>query len=237
MEISLLPGVVKKGNTFSIFYQTDNGGQFRFCQSSNDQVGYTTLRSPSGTGKSTLLQRFIDCLKHNKQREQNDLNFILSHKDQNINSHLSIGKVPQNPSFVKHWHVSKLLPENSWAGNAAFATGAKKWSDIYTNRMGELSGGQQRRIYASSVLEKLSYSNCTTAILVLDETLDGLGTEGAGQFLTNIAKAWMTQNEKALYILLVTHLPEIYTEITEAVKARLTIIEESQSQLKIRLSS
>lgn len=229
-EILVVPGTVKKSDSFSVNYVTETGHPVVLCKLQKCGVALTTLRSPSGTGKSTLLQKFVNYLKDNHSGTSQDLCFSISRKS---GLTYSIGKVPQSPSFVKHWRVGSLLPKEGWFGKAAF--GDEQWQVIFDRRMGELSGGQQRRIYASSVLERLSVEKCEQAVLIMDETLDGLGENGAGKFINDVAVTWNENVKKSLYILLVTHLSVIHTDVPEVVKASLSILSESQSSLEIKV--
>ena len=68
-------------------------------------------------------------------------------------------------------------------------------------------------------------------MLILDETLDGLGQRGAGSFITNISTEWQNRSQNSLYMLIVTHLSKIDTSVPELVKATLSIDEENKNGL------
>ena len=234
-SILMTPGIVNKANQFSINYVTEDGSPFVICKLQEQTVGLTTLRSPSGSGKTTLLQKFVNYLKENHSGTSEELGFVVSRGVASFPSSLVIGKVPQNPSIVKHWYVSSILPRESSFGEAAFLK--DKWFDIYNRQIGELSGGQQRRVYALSVLEQLIIEDAEQAIIVMDETLDGLGSVGAGEFINRISKEWVRKSKsKSLHILLVTHLSNIKTTVTESVSASLSIVDETQFKLTVLVS-
>jgi ABC-type Mn2+/Zn2+ transport system ATPase subunit len=101
--------------------------------------------------------------------------------------------------------------------------------------MGQLSGGQQLRVYACSVVEYLHRSTADAAILVLDETLDGLNPEGAGAFIDGIAAAWTCGDNRPLYLLLVTHLPSLAATTPEVIRVELQVIDEGSSHLRVEV--
>lgn len=231
IKIYMNPGAVKKRDNFELKYISDNGSQIVLCDIEQGCVAFSTIRSPSGTGKSTLLQRFIECLKEEDAVKVDELSFRPSE-----NILLSVGKVPQAPSIIRHWRVSRLLSKDSWIGKAAF--GINRWNDIYDRRLGELSGGQQKRVYASSVLENLSVNSDDSEIpiLIMDETLDGLGEVGAGEFISRISEGWSQYKNKSLYLLLVTHLASIKTSVPEVIKVSLNIVNETSDGININVS-
>jgi ABC-type Mn2+/Zn2+ transport system ATPase subunit len=227
-----MPGGVKKAGAFTLQYVTDKGSPVTICTLKPSTATLTTLRSPSGTGKSTLLDRFVRCLRDNTPHATEDLAFRVSVNSSRSPS-LSIGTVPQHPPLVKHWHLERFLPAPSEIAGAAF--GQEGWSRIKGRLVGRLSGGQQRRIYACSVLERLHRQPGDAAVLVLDETLDGLNPSGAGEFLTRVSDAWQALDERALSFLLVTHLPALDTKVPETVSASLELVEEQVDEIRIKV--
>ena len=111
IDISLTPGHVNKSHNFKLNYVTVSGQPLTLCRIHDNKVAFTTLRSPSGTGKSTLLQRFVEYMRNDFQGKSGDLSFFVSNRPES----LSIGKVPQSPTFVRHWGVKRFLPKDSWA--------------------------------------------------------------------------------------------------------------------------
>ena len=230
-RVVLVPGSVQRGRNFSIQYVTPDGGSAIICKIPGEGMAFTTLRSPSGTGKSTLLECFIRQLRDRTPTAQGSLAFVAT-DGRNLPPSLSIGVVPQNPPFVKHWPLHKLLPTDPWTAPEVF--GSEKWKSIRSRLMGELSGGEQRRVYACSVLEFLHQRAGDAIVLVLDETLDGLNPQGAGRFIEGIAAGWSSRGEaRPLYVLLVTHLPTVATKIPELVRATLEVVAESSAVLRV----
>jgi ABC-type Mn2+/Zn2+ transport system ATPase subunit len=231
-KILVVPGGVSRGKGFTIQYVTESGTAEPLCVVPRAGAAFTTLRSPSGTGKTTLLECFVRHLRDRGESKSGQLSFIAS-EGINAPPTFSIGTVPQNLHFVKHWALRRLLPADTWAAPAAFGAA---WEGLKTRLMGQTSGGQQRRVYACSVLERLHRTSGTAVILVLDETLDGLSTKGAGGFVDGAAQAWRTHDQRVLYLLLVTHLPEVEASVPEAVRASLEVVSDSSTNLRVRFS-
>lgn len=215
-------------------YVTESGSSLPICRIVEQRLSLTTVRSPSGTGKSTLLERFVGRLRDRASSSVGELDFTLTARD-GTHPSVAIGIVPQNPPLVKHWSLQRLLRAENWTAKAAF--GADAWNGFSRRVLGELSGGQQRRVYACSVTESLEQRPADAAILILDETLDGLNPGGAGEFIDRLASAWSERQQRPLHILLVTHLPAIDSErAVEISSVSLGVVKESAEELTVRVT-
>lgn len=167
------------------------------------------VRSPSGTGKSTWVASLDDWLRGIRRRSEK-LSFVAQGGADS--SRNAVALIPQNPPIVKHWRVRDLVPEP-----CAYLT-ALLTPDVLTKRVGELSGGQIRRLYTASSLAKLAESPAEQCFLLLDETFDGLGVDEAADRLKRIADVW---KGKPLFVLLVTHLDADQLSASSAASSRL----------------
>jgi len=186
------------------------------------------LKSPSGTGKSTFLFNLYKRLKlreegmqeHiNSRRESplfnkifkgrplktNKINFDFT-PDLQIDTQVSIGYIPQDPSFINHWKLCNILPEDDLFLDSLFPEESK--NNLSSKRLGQFSGGQQIRIYMSSALNKLVKfgSKSEYFFLLLDEAFDGLGAINAGVCIGSIKNVWKKEVQKPLYLFIITHL-------------------------------
>jgi hypothetical protein len=139
------------------------------------------------------------------------------------------GYVSQGALIVNHWKASEIVPQES----PFFRVLLEQDTDM-GKHMGEFSGGQQKRIYICSMLEYLiqsakacpALSNQEACYALLDETLDGLGADGASQCVLAIKQAWESKNSiPPLYMLVVTHLSEaeLALQSIEAKRIKLSI--------------
>lgn len=232
-DVHLVPGIVAKAKDFRMRYVTESGGSLPICRIVGQRPSFTTVRSPSGTGKSTLLERFVGRLRDRTVSSVDDLDFTLTARDGSHPS-VAIGIVPQNPPLVKHWSLQRLLCAESWAAKAAFGS---NWNGLGRRVLGELSGGQQRRVYACSVTESLEQRSADAAILILDETIDGLNPDGAGEFIDHLVTAWSERQQRPLHILLVTHLPTIAAVCAvEVFRISLGVVRDTASELTVRVA-
>jgi hypothetical protein len=230
LSIWLEPGDVRRADNFSITYRTSDGGPLRLCSLPSTGAALTVLRSPSGRGKSTLIERFVRCLRDNVSFASGALRFSASGGGRDIEP-LSVAVVPQHPPFVRHWPLHRLLPPDTWSAPAGFGN---EWEGLKSRLLGHLSGGQQRRVYACSALEMLARSESDASVLVLDETLDGLNPSGAGAFIEGITQRWATVTEAPLLLFVVTHLPVLEVALTPAALA-LEVIREASTRLEVKV--
>jgi ABC-type Mn2+/Zn2+ transport system ATPase subunit len=231
-NVWLRPGVVERDGGFSMQYILANDGATALCRIPASGVAFSTIRSPSGSGKSTLIERLVTSLRDSTSYGKDSMSFN-ARTSSGEEASLDIAVIPQTPPFVKHWQLGALLPSNSAFALAAFGD---HWESIKNRQVGQLSGGQQRRIYACSAIETLTSRNGHAAVLVLDETLDGLNPSGAGEFVTRISEAWAKKNSRALYLLIVSHLPTIETEVPENVRASLMIVKEIPQSVTVEVT-
>jgi ABC-type Mn2+/Zn2+ transport system ATPase subunit len=159
------------------------------------------VSSPSGSGKTTFLEQLYHRLVDGP--EGVELNFSFA-PDIDRQDSILTGYVPQNPPMVNHWPVSALVRRNSPYLRVLFPDDTS--DQFFRRRLGELSGGQKRKVYACSTLDRLASRRVRSAFLLLDETFDGLGEVEAARCLDGIGREWLQAQPGSLHILLVSHL-------------------------------
>jgi ABC-type lipoprotein export system ATPase subunit len=192
-------GAVAKGPSYSIRYVADDPACL--WEATTDRLTWCLVSSPSGSGKTTFLEQLYHRLVDGPERV--DLNFSFAPDIDRLDSTLT-GYVPQNPPMVNHWPVSALVRRNSAYFQVLFPDDSSE--QFYRRRLGELSGGQKRKVYACSTLDRLASRPVRSAFLLLDETFDGLGEAEAARCLEAISQVWTKNQAGSLHLLLVSHL-------------------------------
>lgn len=162
-------------------------------------VSLTFIRSPSGAGKSTLLKHVHARLAEHKQMDL-AMDFQPDYDD---TVHASVGFVPQAPATTSHWRVASLLPPQSVFLPSFFSQ--DQIPKLLLKHLGELSGGECRRLYACSALERLVHHAADTCFLLLDETFDGVGMEAMTDMIPAVCNIWSANATCPLHLLVVTH--------------------------------
>jgi ABC-type cobalamin/Fe3+-siderophores transport system ATPase subunit len=232
--VSLAAGIVKLSNSFEISFESEQTGYARLFELGNESPAFAFVRSPSGTGKTTLLRLFYSYLRQRPLPLGTTLSFQLQPNDQAVLPR-AVGFVTQDPPKLSHWRVSDLLPHSSAYLQAFFPS---DWADLYGRRLGELSGGQRKRVFIASVVEGLARRAEKLAFLLLDETLDGLGVVGAEACLRAIASVWSLSSDRPLYVLVVTHLDDTgFLVGMRAARISLGVVSDSSTQLRVALGA
>lgn len=164
----------------------------------------TVVASPSGAGKSVLLGTIYDRLRGAQARTA-EVRFDFS-PDLDRLDLVSVGYVPQNAPLVKHWRVKALLPAQSEFLKCFFP--GDRHVSVLESSLGQLSGGECRKLYACSALERLAASRSADSYLLMDETFDGLGASEASRCLSEIQTVWSTNRTNPLHVMVVSHLDE-----------------------------
>lgn len=205
-HLSTQGGMIAVSHDFSIYYRVDDHVP---CQLSSprpgDEFALTLVHSPSGSGKTTLLRELYAHI--HRHAGSSNLNFDF-HPDYTDDSRLACGFVPQHPPLVKHWKCSSLLPTTPRFLNVMFPEFSRpEQQSLPSRRLGELSGGQARRLLACSALEGLcSNYDGSAAFLLLDETFDGIGAPALVDCLKGLRDSWSMHANSPLHVLLVSHL-------------------------------
>ncbi len=205
-QLSTQGGAIAVSSDFSISYTVHD---HQPCQLSNpspdDTFALTLIQSPSGSGKTTLLRELYAHI--HRQAGSSKLNFDF-HPDYTEGSRIACGFVPQHPPLVKHWICNSLLPTTPRFLDVFFPEFSETEREaLPSKRVGQLSGGQARRLLACSALEELcSDHEGSAAFLLLDETFDGIGAQPLVECLNGLRTSWSTHGKKALHVLLVSHL-------------------------------
>jgi len=203
-KLSIYQGSVRRGK-FELLYQASPSPCYVWWPTGSESVLTTFLKSPSGSGKSTLLGALynrlmgVDC-----EEEQFTLDFAPDIADL---SALSSCYVPQHPPMVNHWKAQEILPANPLFLGCFFPE--TRSQEVLSKYLGSFSVGQKRKLYVCSALEKLAVTNRKSSFLLLDEALDGQGAPEAARCLGSVVAKWKeVAPDRALHILLVTHLNE-----------------------------
>jgi ABC-type cobalamin/Fe3+-siderophores transport system ATPase subunit len=227
-QVTTRGGNVYYPPAFEIDY-VPRGGQPVFVWKSDAGFSLTVFRSPSGTGKTTFIQRIYSILmrsgfpaptaKKSLFAPMKDLySTIKSHwfpppakptlsfdfaPNLDTDVRISVAYVPQHAPTVRHWVVRDLLPASPTFLSCFFADRSE---ELLPRRLNEFSGGQRLKIYACSALEKLRVEAGDTSFLFLDETFDGLGADEAGRCIAAFKDQWHSLVGTQLHVLLVSHL-------------------------------
>jgi ABC-type lipoprotein export system ATPase subunit len=204
-EMNTRGGLVRLASRFCIEYQVAGSDRCLLVKSQPEsRFTMTLVRSDSGAGKTTLLLRLHLRLLGRELEKSDSLLFDFT-PDLTTSTRLSCGFVPQNPPIVKHWKATQILPSNSSFIDCFFDSGEA--STIKQRRLGELSGGQCRRVYACSALERLlNHNDKHLCFLLLDETLDGIGASDFVKCINSLRSTWNRVASHPLHALVVTHL-------------------------------
>lgn len=194
-------GTVTKGPSYSIKYIVDEAAPATLWGITTERISWCIVSSPSGSGKTTFLEQLYHRLVDGPEGVK--LNFSFAPDIDRLDSTIT-GYVPQNPPMVNHWPVSALVRQNSPYLRILFPDDMSE--RFFGRRLGELSGGQKRKIYACSTLDRLASRGVRSAFLLLDETFDGLGEVEAARCLEGIGREWNEKQSGSLHLLLVSHL-------------------------------
>lgn len=234
-SLCVVPGVVRVSDSYLIQFETpgpaltvfgDDGSTPEIC----------LLRSPSGTGKTTFLRSLHSSLR-GIQLPAPALSFRLR-PDPPAPGYAAVGFVPQDPPRLAHWPVSRLLPSDAECAKLFFEP--DELVGLGAKRLGQFSGGQRKRIYTSSVLEHLRRTPAGIAFLLLDETLDGLGSEHAVDCLQRVCSCWQELSQTPLRVVLVTHLDDgpssVFSTLQPAPRRLgLTLLDDISGRLRVFL--
>lgn len=205
-QLSTRGGTIAVSSDFSISYAVCD---YQPCQLSNpspsDKFALTLIQSPSGSGKTTMLRELYAHI--HRQAGPSKLNFDF-HPDFTEECRIACGFVPQHPPLVKHWICNSLLPATPLFLDVFFSDFSEKDREaLPSKRVGELSGGQARRLLACSAVEELCSDYEESAVfLLLDETFDGIGAEHLVECLNGLRRKWLDHGKRTLHVLLVSHL-------------------------------
>ena len=221
-RIGIYGGKAVVSSAFSILYETSAKKPILlWWRKPGSATALSFLKSPSGSGKTTLLEHLWDRLRR-RDCPQGQLSFDFSPDLEPFDT-ASVGYVPQNPPMVNHWAAGEIIRSNSRFLECFFsgAAGNSNEHAFFRKRLGEFSGGQRRKLYACSALERLQQSGSLCNFLLLDETLDGVGAGEASETLKAIRQQWDSISARYLFVLLVTHLDE--TNLTAALPDSQTV--------------
>lgn len=227
-SVRLLGGGVKVAQTFTIEYKVD-GPCYLWKADQQSKFVLTLLNSPSGTGKTTFLSEIYKRLRKQPNSFKFDFSPDFEEPDQT-----SAGYIPQNPPMVNHWKLKEILPKEHRFLDCFFA--ADQLPEL-SKALKDFSGGQRRKLYTCSTLEKLASQGQNAAFLLLDETFDGLGAIEAKQCLHSIRQKWLQGIGRPLHILLVTHLnySEILDGFDDAIKLGLAVESSTSTELVAKI--
>lgn len=156
----------------------------------------------NGTGKSTLLKILSG------EEETDEGRLVLA-------NHVVLGCLPQHPQFDPEATIEECVP-----GVEAKTMLTKLGFSDFTQKTGELSGGQRKRLALVSVLQK------PADILILDEPTNHLDNEMA-DWLEDYLKKWRGA------LIMVTHdryfLDSVATRIVEIDKGKIYSYESNYS--------
>jgi len=222
-DVRLPKATAQLTDQFSIRYESIDGAHL-WRKPKSGLVGTTALTAHSGMGKSTLLGHLFRRLRH----VHNPAFPFEFSPDLHATAPIEVAFVPQNPPFVYHWPLGRVLPGGSPFYNSLMQT---KPFDA-TRRLSQFSGGEIRRIYASSCLAFLAASAARTGFLLLDETFDGVGPVEMERCLKGIRDCWIQLVQlRSLQVLLVTHHDHVklIKEIPDAIGLEMTIDSSASS--------
>lgn len=196
----------------------------------------TLFKSPSGSGKTTFLSQLFERLNGSARSDALRFDFSPDFDDPEAGS---VAMIPQNPPMVNHWKLQEILPAKSHFLKSFFPIQGNDGPVFWKKRIGEFSGGQRRKLYTCSALERLASLRREYSFLLLDETFDGLGAVEARRCLSAIQTGWAEVAESPLYLLLVTHLntAEILDGGVTATTMGLTVNANPDDHLAVTLAS
>lgn len=205
-QLSTRGGTVAVSTDFSIRYTVAQNRPCWFSQpTAGTNFSLTLIQSPSGSGKTTLLRELYAHIHRHGGASKLNFDFRPDYTD---DSRIACGFIPQHPPLVKHWRCGALLPKASRFLEVFFPEfESSELAKLSVKRVGQLSGGQVRRLLACSALEELCDDDqADVAFLLLDETFDGIGAAALADSMTRLRAVWLEKATKPLHVLLVTHL-------------------------------
>ena len=159
----------------------------------------TLIKGLSGSGKTTLLRELYGKLKQDKT------GLVLESTPANITAGmLSVAYIPQIVPVLKHWYVTSIVPNDQRFFQCFFP--GYEIEEVLGKKIGEFSGGEQKRIYLWSALENLASQDSIAAFMLIDETLDAIGAHHMGKCLLTIIEEWQNRLSQPLHLVTVTHL-------------------------------
>ena len=148
-----------------------------------------TIVGPNGAGKTVLLRTLLGFLPH-----QGEINWQKGVKIGYLPQGLTFLKVRDLPLSVKEFFLLKTKNENKIQRCLSLVGLPDK--EIYTKRIGDLSGGQfQRMLIAWALINE-------PQVLLFDEPTTGVDIGGAKTIYSLLFNCWKEYN---LTIILVTH--------------------------------
>lgn len=230
-----LGGTVRLNQEFEITYNTRESDHVVLWPRTGDDLSLCVVKGPSGTGKTTLLRQVFSRFESGEQVTL-AMRFDPEPPDP---TDTGIAYLPQHPPIVNHWRLSRLLPSSSNLLDRLIPEwGPELDARIDKHRLYHFSGGQKKKLYLCSALEGLLNQRIGAAVVILDETLDGLGVQGARQCLDRLENYWSTDARPELYLLCVTHLePERFVpnSIRASSQVRLELTDISKERLRVRI--
>jgi ABC-type Mn2+/Zn2+ transport system ATPase subunit len=173
----------------------------------NSQVAISLLNAPSGNGKTSFLTALYRRIR--RRPTSVDFRFTPEFREDEVPA---VAIIPQHSPMVRHWTVGELTSGSGASMSFLGALLPDRRDEFTTNRfkqhLGQFSGGQRYKLYTASALENLLVHPASSAFLLLDETFDGLGANEAHRALGALVAAWISNTEKPLNVLLVTHLAD-----------------------------
>lgn len=199
-QVTLRKSTIDFGQ-FHIEYIPENDAVFLWSPTKGNVVHITVVKADTGGGKSSLL---LQIYRYLRSRSSSPVNIHFD-PDMNEPKNIAVAFLAQKAPTIAHWKVRSLLPDSS-----AFADALLPQHPVLSRnkmRVGELSGGECARLYASSALEQLSASPTHAAFLLLDETFEGIGEEDHVSQCVNKIKALWTERHahKHLHMMIVSH--------------------------------
>lgn len=230
-SVKLRPGTVDLGG-YAIRYHVSDPHATLWTPHDNSTVHISVLKAQSGSGKSTLLLQLYRSLG---SRTSSSLGFDFD-PDMTLPEDVAAAFLPQKTPVVRHWRVMDLIPRKSEFLKVLLPE-FEDYSSLMEKRLGQLSGGQCMRVYLSSALEKLSNSPAHAVFLLLDETLDGTGSEQEVMaHIQAIRNQWQDgKHAKSLHMMIVSHKEGLHVPGANAVF--MNVLGRESEQLQVQVSN
>lgn len=215
----------------SMTFEVPAGGCWVWPDAAPDGwIRLSLLSGRSGSGKTTLLRALYTRIRYGRDTTDGLLDFGPDLKAEDA----SVAYIPQLSPEVSHWKVSELVSRENSFLHGVFG------KEVLRRRLGELSGGQQRKVYLCSALELLASARATSRFLLLDETLDGLGADEAVRTIQHLRQVWQAQGQAPLHVVLVTHLNrnEVTSGVNVAMHVHLEVLDaESLNAIRVTVDN
>lgn len=187
------------------------------------------LIGPNGAGKSTLFKALVGMISH-------QTGFISLHGEDCRTSHKLFGYVPQQEAIdwsfpvtvedvVMMGRVKKIgwfkLPNKQDRQFVQHALEQVGMSDFIHRQIGQLSGGQRRRVFIARALAQ------ETDVLLLDEPFNGIDVTAEAEILATLESL----QSKGITMLVATHdLPLAQTRFDRVLVINRTLIADGTPQ-------